>query len=212
MIQYAAPLAMIFLLAISGVISMAASDDQTKKTPPAKAKGKEIAVVETNLGTFEIEFYRDDAPKTVENFVQLAKRKFFDGVKVHRVAKGFVIQAGDPTGTGSGGTSIYGGEFADELNPATASYKRGYVRGVVAMANRGPNTQTSQFFVMLADAPQMPKNYTIFGMVVKGMEVVDKIGAVDIVPAMGPRDGAPRVDVIMKTVTIRTEPPAEPKR
>ena len=120
----------------------------------------------------------------------------------HRVSKGFVIQGGDPSGNGTGGKSIYGKDFEDELNPSTPSYQAGYVKGTLAMANRGPNTNTSQFFIMLRDIPGMPKNYTIFGKVVKGLDVVDSIGAVDIVPQMGPNDGKPKVDVVMKKVVV----------
>ncbi len=178
----------------------------------ATPESKEIVVIETSLGTFEAELYRADAPKTVENFVRLAEKKYFNGIIFHRVSKGFVIQGGDPTGTGSGGKSIYGGEFADELNPQAPSYKAGYLKGVLAMANRGPNTNTSQFFVMLQDVPRMPKNYTIFGKVIKGIEVVEKIGEVDITPQMGPRDGKPKVDVVMKSVTVRHEPFAAPAK
>ena len=187
------------------MIAMIGGEADAQK--PAPAKQKEIAVIETSMGTIEAELYRADAPKTVENFVKLAEKKYFDGVKFHRVAKGFVIQGGDPTGSGMGGKSIYGGEFADELDPQTPSYKAGYVKGVMAMANKGPNTNTSQFFIMLADAPRMPKSYTIFGKVVKGIEVVDKIGEVELLQR-GSRDGNPKVDVIMKKVTIRRDPPA----
>jgi cyclophilin family peptidyl-prolyl cis-trans isomerase len=130
-------------------------------------------------------------------------------VSFHRIAKGFVIQGGDPTGTGAGGKSIYGKEFADELNPYTASYQAGYLRGVVAMANRGPNTNTSQFFILLADAAWLPKNYTIFGKVVKGMENVDAIGRMDIVAQGSPSDGRPKTPVLMKRVTIRKEQVAQ---
>ena len=167
------------------------------------AKKKQVAVIETTMGTIEIELYASDAPKTVENFVKLAKKKYFDGVIFHRVSKGFVIQGGDPTGTGTGGQSIWGKDFADELNPQTPSYKEGYVKGVVAMANKGPNTNSSQFFIMLRDM-QLPHNYTIFGKVIKGMDVVDKIGQVEIDPQMGPTDGKPKVDVVMKKVTVET--------
>jgi cyclophilin family peptidyl-prolyl cis-trans isomerase len=173
---------------------------------------QEVAVLETTLGTIEIELFRNDAPKTVQNFVTLARQGYFDGVKFHRVARGFVIQGGDPSGTGGGGKSIYGDTFEDELNPATPSYQRGYVKGTVAMANRGPNTNTSQFFIMLADQPRMPKMYSIFGRVVLGMDVVEKIGQVEITPRMGPSDGSPRVDVVMTRVTIRTEASATPKQ
>jgi cyclophilin family peptidyl-prolyl cis-trans isomerase len=186
---------------------------ETKKTETKKAtarketkeKMKEIATIETSLGKIEVELFSADAPKTVENFVKLAEKKYFDGTIFHRVSKGFVIQGGDPTGTGSGGTSIWGKEFDDELNPNSPSYKEGYKKGVVAMANRGPNTNTSQFFIMLRDNRGLPKNYTIFGKVVEGMDVVDKIGQVDITPQMGPNDGKPKVDVVMKKVTIRRE-------
>lgn len=181
---------------------------QTKA--PAKGKStkttvksqKAPAMKEIPLGIIEIDLYTKDAPKTTENFIKLAERKYFNGIIFHRVSKGFVIQGGDPTGTGSGGKSIWGKEFADELNPNTPSYKAGYVRGVVAMANRGPNTNTSQFFIMLANNPMMPKNYTIFGKVVSGMEVVDKIGDAEIIPAMGPTDGRPVNDYVMKNVSI----------
>lgn len=157
------------------------------------------ATIETSKGTIEIELFQSDAPKTVANFTGLAEQGYYNGIIFHRVAKGFVIQAGDPTGTGTGGKSIYGKEFEDELNPSTDSYQQGYVRGTVAMANRGPNTNTSQFFIMLRTVAGMPKNYTIFGRVVKGLEVVDSIGAVEIVP---PGDGKPKQDVVMKKVTI----------
>ena len=191
---------------------------------PAKSKGttpamqttphsqKEIAVLQTSMGTFEFELYRNDAPKTVENFVKLAEKKYFDGMRFHRVAKGFVIQTGDPNSKdpakaaawGTGRESIYGKEFDDELNPDTPSAKEGYKKGVVAMANHGPNTNTSQFFVCLRDVA-LPHKYTIFGKVVKGMGVVENIGQVEIVPQMGPADGRPKKDVILKKVTIRRE-------
>jgi cyclophilin family peptidyl-prolyl cis-trans isomerase len=199
-------------LAILVAVLVGGLSAQTKLKPATKPsegqmpeRKKEYAVIETSMGTIEIELYRSDAPKAVENFVKLAQQKYFDGVIFHRVSRGFVIQGGDPTGTGTGGKSIYGKEFEDELNPSTPSYKEGYKKGVVAMANRGPNTNTSQFFIMLNDVPNMPKNYSIFGKVVKGMEVVDAIGKVDITPQMGPNDGKPKVDVVMKKVTIRQE-------
>jgi len=194
---------MVALMALGMMMAGGEAEAQKEK---AVVKQKEIAVIETSLGTFEAELYREDAPKTVDNFVKLAEKKYFNGIIFHRVSKGFVIQGGDPTGTGTGGKSIYGKEFEDELNTAAPSYKAGYLKGVLAMANRGPNTNTSQFFVMLRDNLRMPKNYTIFGKVVKGIEVVDKIGEVEIDPQMGATDGKPKVDVVMKKVTIRLEP------
>jgi cyclophilin family peptidyl-prolyl cis-trans isomerase len=168
-------------------------------------KGKTVNVsIETTKGTIELELFESDAPKTVANFTGLAEQGYFNGIIFHRISKGFVIQGGDSTGTGRGGKSIYGKEFEDELNPSTPSYKEGYKRGTVAMANRGPNTNTSQFFIMLNDMP-MPKNYTIFGKVIKGMDVVDSIAAVEIIPQMGPTDGKPKIDVVMKKVTVKKE-------
>lgn len=135
-------------------------------------KNKHMITIKTNLGNITFETFDSDAPKTVQNFVTLANKGFYDGIIFHRVIKGFMIQGGDPTGTGTGGP---GYQFADELNPTTASYKNGYKKGIVAMANAGPNTNGSQFFIMLADYP-LPNNYTIFGRVVSGQEVVDAIG------------------------------------
>lgn len=132
------------------------------------------AIITTAKGTIEIELYPTDAPKTVTNFSTLSKRGYYNNLTFHRVVPGFVIQGGDPTGTGAGGTSIYGAKFEDELNSNTSSYKEGYKEGVVAMANAGPNTNGSQFFIMLADN-SLPNAYTIFGKVTKGMDVVKKI-------------------------------------
>jgi cyclophilin family peptidyl-prolyl cis-trans isomerase len=172
---------------------------------PDTTKGKTVnIIIETTKGNIELELYESDAPKTVANFVGLAEQGYYNGIIFHRISKGFVIQGGDSTGTGRGGKSIYGKEFEDELNPSTPSYKEGYRRGTVAMANRGPNTNTSQFFIMLGDVP-MPKNYTIFGKVTTGMNVVDSIAAVEIIPQMGPTDGKPKIDIVMKKVTVKKE-------
>jgi cyclophilin family peptidyl-prolyl cis-trans isomerase len=159
--------------------------------------------IETTKGDIELELYETDAPKTVANFTGLAEEGYFNGIIFHRISKGFVIQGGDSTGTGRGGKSIYGKEFADELDPSTPSYQEGYKRGTVAMANRGPNTNTSQFFIILKDASWMPKQYTIFGKVAKGMDVVDSIANVEIIPQMGPTDGKPKIDIVMKKVSVK---------
>ena len=160
-----------------------------------------VEITVPNFGKIQLGFYEKDAPKTVENFLRLADAGFFDCLTFHRVAKGFVIQGGDPKGDGTGGYSVYGAPFADELNANTPSYKAGYVKGVLAMANSGPNTNSSQFFIMLADNA-LPHNYTIFGHVTAGLDTVDKIGQVDIIPQMGPTDGAPKVPVVMESVKI----------
>jgi cyclophilin family peptidyl-prolyl cis-trans isomerase len=133
---------------------------------------KHLITIKTSLGNIEFATFDDDAPKTVNNFITLAQKGFYDNVIFHRVIKGFMIQGGDPTGTGRGGP---GYSFDDELNSSTPSYQAGYIRGVVAMANAGPNTNGSQFFIMLQDTP-LPHAYTIFGKVVSGQDVVDAIG------------------------------------
>ncbi len=144
------------------------TNEPTKKT--------NMITLETNYGKIVFETYNEDAPNTVNNFVTLAKKGFYDGLTFHRVIKGFMIQGGDPSGNGTGGP---GYKFNDELNPNTPSYKAGYRRGVVAMANAGPNTNGSQFFIMHADYP-LPNAYTIFGKVVEGLDVVDKIANVQV--------------------------------
>jgi len=194
-----------FLLAGAAAVALGLILNSCGKTETMTAdkSSAEIVVMETSMGTIEIELYRNDAPRTVDNFVKLAEQKYFDGIKFHRIAKGFVIQGGDPTGTGAGGKSIYGKEFEDELNPAAQSFKTGYVRGTLAMANRGPNTNTSQFFIMLQDAPRLPKAYTIFGRVVSGMDVVDRIGAVEITPEMGASDGRPKTDILITSARLK---------
>lgn len=133
-------------------------------------KGKQVRV-KTAKGDIVFELYADTAPKTVSNFVYLTTGGYYNGLTFHRREEGFVIQGGDPSGNGTGGP---GYTFEDEL---TDSYA--YERGVVAMANRGPNTNGSQFFVMLGDVP-LPKLYSIFGRVVEGMEVVDQIKIGDV--------------------------------
>ncbi len=201
---FSATLVILLTLGLSRIMP---GDLQNKKEQKSMSQDSvTYATIQTNVGDIVIELYSQDAPKTVKNFVELSKQGYFNGVIFHRISKGFVIQGGDPTGTGSGGTSIYGGSFEDELNPATESYKTGYVRGVVAMANAGPNTNTSQFFIMLADVQRLPKNYTIFGKVVKGMDTVDQIAASDIIPQMGPNDGRPVNPVEMNKVVIETKP------
>lgn len=153
--------------------------------------------IETNKGTIVFETYDADAPKTVQNFITLANKGFYNNLIFHRVIQGFMIQGGDPTGTGKGGP---GYSFADELNANADSYKAGYVRGTVAMANAGPNTNGSQFFIMQKDTP-LPHDYTIFGKVISGLDVVDAIAATKVVDTVNNR---PVQDVVMKKVTIAT--------
>jgi len=154
------------------------------------------AVIETNKGTIRVELLEQDAPKTTENFITLAQRGYYDGIIFHRVIKGFMIQGGDPTGTGRGGQSAWGGRFDDEINSSSAVYKTGYKAGTMAMANAGPNTNGSQFFIMHVDYP-LPPSYTIFGRVTEGQDVVNAIATTPT----GPGD-RPVQDVRMEKVTI----------
>jgi cyclophilin family peptidyl-prolyl cis-trans isomerase len=155
-----------------------------------------IARIETNMGTIRFELLEEDAPKTTENFRLLAEKGFYDGVIFHRVIKGFMIQGGDPTGTGRGGASAWGGRFNDEINRSSELYRGAYAKGTVAMANAGPNTNGSQFFIMHTDYP-LPPSYTKFGRVIEGQDVVDKIATAPTQP--GDR---PKSDVVMEKVTI----------
>lgn len=154
--------------------------------PPAKIGPKEyasapdmmistsksyLAVIHTNMGDITATLFPEDAPMTVNNFVFLAREGFYDGVPFHRVVKGFMIQTGDPTGTGTGGP---GYAFDDE--PIT----RDYEVGTLAMANRGPDTNGSQFFICDDDLTKLPKNYTIFGRVTQGIEVVHEIASAPV--------------------------------
>lgn len=132
-------------------------------------------IIRTDKGDITIELYPGDAPKTVENFTTLAKRNYYNGIIFHRVMKDFMIQTGDPTGTGRGGESANGADFADEFN----SHKIDV--GTVAMANRGPNTNSSQFFIVTEKAqPLLDGKHTAFGKVVAGMDVVRAIAAVPV--------------------------------
>ncbi len=154
-----------------------------------------VAVVKTNMGTFEMELYPNETPITVTNFVTLAEENFYDSVTFHRIIDGFVIQGGDPTGTGSGGKSIYNGKpYADEFVPSL----RHNSAGILSMANRGPSTNTSQFFITLAPTPHLDDRHTVFGKVINGMDVISKIGKVPT----DPQFNRPIDPVIMEKVTI----------
>lgn len=155
-----------------------------------------IAVIETNKGTIKIELLEEDAPKTTENFRLLAEKGYYDGVIFHRVIKNFMVQGGDPLGEGYGGESASGGKFNDEIDRTSPLYHGVYGKGTVAMANSGPNTNGSQFFIMHVDYP-LPPSYTKFGVVVEGQDVVDAIAEVET----NNRD-KPLEEVKMEKVTI----------
>jgi peptidyl-prolyl cis-trans isomerase B (cyclophilin B) len=147
------------------------------------------ATLNTNHGAIEVELFDEDAPKTVENFVKLARDGFYDGVIFHRVIRDFMIQGGDPTGTGRGGP---GYTFDDEFNDHKV------VRGALAMANAGPNTNGSQFFIVTTDsAPWLDGKHTVFGRVTNGMDVVDEIEGVGT-----DANDRPREDVVIESVSL----------
>jgi cyclophilin family peptidyl-prolyl cis-trans isomerase len=185
------------LLSTAGCSS--APSGESKET--AKSSGGLHATIETDKGPIELEFLPMDAPKAVENFRLLAERGFYDNLTFHRIVKGFMIQGGDPSGDGTGGESAWGGTFEDEIKPDSQTYKDGYRRGIVAMANAGPNTNGSQFFIMHQDYP-LPPAYVIFARVTKGIEVVDAIAETPTTSAGGERS-QPVTPVRMKKVTIR---------
>jgi cyclophilin family peptidyl-prolyl cis-trans isomerase len=137
-----------------------------------------IAVLETSKGTIRFELLEQDAPKTTENFRLLADKNYYDGVIFHRVIPNFMIQGGDPLGEGYGGESAWGGKFDDEIDRSSPLYYGPYAKGTVAMANSGPNTNGSQFFIMHVDYP-LPPSYTKFGKLIEGQEVVDSIATVN---------------------------------
>ncbi|MBQ9377504.1 MAG: peptidylprolyl isomerase [Schwartzia sp.] len=166
----------------------AAGGNQTKNGGEKKM-GNRIAIFATSMGTFEIELFEDKAPKTTENFISLAEKGFYDGLIFHRVIDGFMIQGGDPKGNGTGGP---GYTIPDEFHPDL----RHDSEGILSMANAGPNTGGSQFFITLAKTPWLDGHHAVFGKVVRGMDVVKQIGHVETF------NDRPFVDVVIKKITI----------
>lgn len=164
---------LIVLLVIAFIGYNYSKGDQQMKNPHA--------IFDTTKGSFEVELYQDKAPKTVENFLNLTKKGFYDGVLFHRVIPNFMVQTGDPNGDGTGGP---GYEIQDEFHPSLKHDKK----GVLSMANRGPNTGGSQLFVTVAPTPWLDGKHAIFGQVVKGQDVVDAISTVPRGPGDRPND------------------------
>ena len=190
-------------LIVGVIISLgffACNAQQEDKVEPKQTQTKvestemTVAVIKTNMGTIEIELFAKETPKTVENFVGLANKGYYNGVIFHRVIDNFMIQGGDPTGTGRGGDSFWGGKFADEIVPALKHDQP----GILSMANAGPNTNGSQFFITLVATPWLDGKHTVFGKVIAGMDVVSAIGKV----ATSKPGDKPLQDVVMETVTI----------
>jgi len=160
-------------------------------------KARYNAVISTSKGDVNVELFASEAPNTVNNFVFLASEGFYDDTPIHRIVPGFVVQMGDPTGTGTGGP---GSRFDDELS---AARNRGYERGTLAMANAGPNTNGSQFFICLDDVG-LPPQYAVFGEVTSGMDVVDAIAGVQT-----HHNDSPVEPVTLTSVRVEGIEPAE---
>ena len=188
---------MITLMILFSVLACKGQEnDQVKsQEPQTKNESEEmtVAVIKTNMGTIEIQLFPDKAPLAVQNFEELAAKGYYDGIIFHRVIDNFMIQGGDPTGTGRGGESVWGHAFNDEFTTDLQFDKP----GILAMANAGPNTNGSQFFITLAPTPWLNGHHTIFGKVIKGMDVVQAIGKV---ATTKPYD-KPVKDVVMEKVT-----------
>jgi len=172
------------------------------KAAAAKSSGGLHATIDTDKGPIELEFLPMDAPKAVENFRLLAERGYYNNLTFHRIVKGFMIQGGDPSGDGTGGESAWGGTFEDEIKPDSPTYSNGYRRGIVAMANAGPNTNGSQFFIMHQDYP-LPPNYVIFARVTSGMDAVDAIAGTPTTLGADGGMSQPTTPPIIRKITIR---------
>lgn len=176
------------LLSVFGYTSEVSKSDENATVSP-------VVVLETNVGNIELRLFEKAAPLAVENFVTHVKNGYYDGIIFHRVIKGFMIQGGDPTGTGMGGESIWKKEFKNEYAP-NLIFNRPFL---LAMANRGPDTNGSQFFITVAPAPWLNGGYTIFGEVVKGQEIVQKIENVSVSPG----NDRPIFDQVIKKAYLR---------
>jgi len=195
------PALVLLVAAILTGCSSSSSSGNPKVPAGAKSSGGKHATIDTDKGPIEIEFLETDAPKAVENFRLLAEHGYYEGVTFHRIVKGFMIQGGDPTGTGAGGESAWGGSFPDEINRQSPLYQAGYRRGIVAMANAGPNTNGSQFFVMHMDY-DLPPDYVIFARVTSGMSTVDAIAEAPTTRGNDGEMSKPVTPAVIKKVTV----------
>jgi cyclophilin family peptidyl-prolyl cis-trans isomerase len=194
--------AVTLLLSLTVACTSSAPEGNPKVPAGAKSSGGLHATIETDKGPIEIEFFPNDAPRAVENFRLLAEHKYYDGLTFHRIVKDFMIQGGDPEGDGTGGMSAWGGRFADEIDRNSPLYRGGYQRGLVAMANGGPNTNGSQFFILHQNY-SLPPDYVIFARVTGGMHVVDILANTPVRPDARGEPSQPVAPPVIKTVTIR---------
>ena len=168
--------ALFFLITSINPLTILAEESMTNPTKTT------TVTLETNAGSIEIKLFPDVAPKTCENFIGLVKKGYYDGLIFHRVIKSFMIQGGDPTGTGRGGSSLWGKPFEDEVR-SDVNFDR---KGILAMANAGPGTNGSQFFITTIPTPWLNMKHTIFGEVVSGYDVVQKIENTQVGPGDRP--------------------------
>lgn len=173
--------------------SITKKEDKVKELMNISDNEKLVATVKTNVGDFEIELFATKTPKTVENFVGLATTGKYDNIIFHRVIPQFMIQGGDPTGTGRGGESFWGGKFEDEIDMSLHHDKA----GILSMANAGPNTNGSQFFITLVPTPWLDGKHSVFGEVITGLDVVNSIGDTET----GGMD-KPIKDIVIQTVLV----------
>jgi cyclophilin family peptidyl-prolyl cis-trans isomerase len=193
---------LLVFVALLTVGACSASQGNPKVPAGAKSSGGMHGVIETDKGPITIEFLPADAPKAVENFRLLSEHKYYDGLTFHRIVRGFMIQGGDPAGNGTGGQSAWGPDFADEINPDSPLYRGGYRRGYLAMANHGPNTNGSQFFILHEDYPLQP-DYVIFAKVTAGMEIVDMLANASVMMSADGEMSQPRTPPVITRITIR---------
>jgi cyclophilin family peptidyl-prolyl cis-trans isomerase len=171
--------------------------------PAAPNQPNRTAVIETDVGTIKFELLESEVPRTAENFRLLAERGYYNGTIFHRIISGFMIQGGDPNGDGSGGQTATGAMLPNEINKSSSLYQGGYRRGLVAMANKGrPETGSSQFFIMHQTYP-LPPVYTIFGRVIDGMDVVDKIASAPTTIGSDGQKSRPVTPVKMNKVYVQ---------
>lgn len=165
------------------------------KQTEAPKKGDTVAIMETTMGTIKIKLFPEETPKTCANFIALANKGYYEGITFHRVIRDFMIQGGDPTGTGGGGESIYGGDFEDEFRPELT-----HIKGALSMANRGRNTNGSQFFILQASQiKDLNNRHTVFGQAYEGIDIVDMIASMST-----DRDDRPLIDISIVSIKIET--------